>query len=79
VVNVPIIHYSVEWWNSLHQGASIMKFDKPSIHWSMLMPLLLMALAFQFYYASTLFQSCRGELLKRERNSKWVTELNEGG
>ncbi len=43
------------------------------------MPLLLMALAFQFYYASTLFQSCRGELLKRERNSKWVTELNEGG
>ena len=79
VVNVPIIHYSVEWWNSLHQGASIMKFDKPSIHWSMLIPLILMALAFQFYYASTLFQSCRGELLKRERNSKWVAELNEGG
>jgi heme exporter protein C len=78
VVNVPIIHYSVEWWNSLHQGATIMKFDKPSIHWSMLIPLLLMALAFQVYYFLTLFQSCRGELLKRERNSRWVTELNGG-
>ncbi|MFT4606366.1 MAG: heme exporter protein C [Urechidicola sp.] len=78
VVNVPIIHYSVEWWNSLHQGATIMKFDRPSIHWSMLIPLLLMALAFQVYYVLTLFQSCRGELLKRERNSKWVTELNGG-
>lgn len=78
VVNVPIIHYSVEWWNSLHQGATIMKFDKPSIHWSMLMPLLLMALAFQVYYTLVLFHSCRGELLKRERNSKWVTELNGG-
>jgi heme exporter protein C len=78
VVNVPIIHYSVEWWNSLHQGATIMKFDRPSIHWSMLIPLLLMALAFQVYYALALFQSCRGELLKRERNSKWVTELIGG-
>ncbi|MFT5549603.1 MAG: heme exporter protein C [Gammaproteobacteria bacterium] len=78
VVNIPIIHYSVEWWNSLHQGPSIMKFDKPSIHWSMLIPLLLMALAFQVYYVLTLFQSCRGELLKRERNSKWVAELSEG-
>ena len=34
VVNVPIIHYSVEWWNSLHQGPTVTKFDKPSIHWS---------------------------------------------
>jgi heme exporter protein C len=75
VVNIPIIHYSVEWWHSLHQGPTITKFDKPSIHWSMLVPLLLMALAFQFYYALTLFHRCRAELLRRERNSKWVEEL----
>jgi len=75
MVNIPIIHYSVEWWNSLHQGATITKFDKPSIHWSMLIPLLLMALAFQVYYVLALFQSCRVELLQRERNSKWVEEL----
>jgi heme exporter protein C len=76
VVNIPIIHYSVEWWNSLHQGPTVTKFDKPSIHWSMLIPLLLMALSFQVYYVLALFQSCRVELLQRERNSKWVEELN---
>ena len=76
VVNIPIIHYSVEWWNSLHQGPTVTKFDKPSIHWSMLLPLLLMALAFQVYYVLALFQRCRAELLLRERNSKWAQELN---
>jgi len=76
VVNIPIIHYSVEWWNSLHQGPTVTKFDKPSIHWSMLLPLLLMALAFQVYYILALFQRCRAELLLRERNSKWVQELS---
>jgi heme exporter protein C len=75
VVNIPIIHYSVEWWHSLHQGPTVTKFDKPSIHWSMLLPLLLMALAFQVYYALALFHRCRAELLRRERNSKWVEEL----
>ena len=44
VVNIPIIHYSVEWWSTLHQGATVTKFDKPSIDVSMLIPLLLMAL-----------------------------------
>jgi len=75
MVNIPIIHYSVEWWNSLHQGPTVTKFDKPSIHWSMLIPLLLMALAFQVYYVLALFQNCRAVLLQRERNSKWVEEL----
>jgi len=77
VVNIPIIHYSVMWWNTLHQGPTITKFDTPSIHWSMLIPLLLMALAFQVYYLLTLFRRCRAELLQRERNSKWVEELSE--
>jgi len=76
VINIPIIHYSVEWWNSLHQGPTVTKFDKPSIHWSMLLPLLLMALAFQVYYVLALFQRCRAELLLRERNNKWVQELS---
>ncbi|MCP4389455.1 MAG: heme ABC transporter permease, partial [Gammaproteobacteria bacterium] len=75
VVNIPIIHYSVEWWHSLHQGASLSKFDKPSMPPSMYVPILLMAIAFQFYYALALFHKCRAELLQRERNSKWVEEL----
>ncbi len=75
VVNVPIIHYSVEWWHSLHQPASLSKFDKPSMPPSMYVPILIMVLAFQFYYALALFHKCRAELLVRERNSKWVEEL----
>ena len=75
VVNVPIIHYSVEWWHSLHQGASLTKFEKPSMPPSMYVPILIMALAFQVYYVLALFQKCRVELLQRERNSRWVEEL----
>ena len=76
VVNIPIIHYSVEWWNSLHQGPTITKMGKPNMPPSMYVPLLIMALSFQIYFVLALFQSCRAEILKRERNSKWVEELN---
>ena len=75
VVNIPIIHYSVEWWHSLHQGASLSKFEKPSMPPSMYVPILIMALAFQIYYVLALFHKSRAELLQRERNSKWVEEL----
>jgi heme exporter protein C len=75
VVNIPIIHYSVEWWNTLHQGPTVTKLDKPSIHVSMLIPLLLMALAFQLYYFTVVLMRARVELLDRERRSAWVQEL----
>lgn len=77
VVNIPIIHYSVEWWNTLHQGPTVTKFDAPSIHLSMLIPLLLMALAFKLYYVVLVLLRSRCEVLERERNSKWVQELVE--
>lgn len=72
VVNIPIIHYSVEWWNTLHQGPTVTKMDKPSIHVTMLVPLLLMALAFKVYYLIALILRARVELIQRERNSQWV-------
>ncbi len=78
VVNIPIIHYSVEWWNTLHQGPTVTKMDKPSIHISMLIPLLEMAFAFKFYYAIVMLQAARTELLKRERTAQWVKALAEG-
>jgi heme exporter protein C len=77
VVNIPIIHYSVEWWNTLHQGPTVTKFDAPSIALSMLIPLLLMAVAFKLYYAVLVLLRARCEVLERERNSKWVEELVE--
>lgn len=77
VVNIPIIHYSVEWWNTLHQGATVTKLDKPSIHIDMLIPLLVMAGAFKVYYFITLLLRCRNELLEREPNGKWIDDLLE--
>ncbi|BCX88882.1 heme exporter protein C [Methylomarinovum tepidoasis] len=74
-VNIPIIHYSVEWWNTLHQGPTVTRFDKPAIHPSMLWPLLLMAFAFQLYFFTVLLLRARSEILWRERRSRWVREL----
>jgi len=78
VVNIPIIHYSVEWWNTLHQTATITKFDKPSMDISMLIPLLLMAVSFKLYYGAVVLMRARAELLERDRNARWVQELIEG-
>ena len=77
VVNIPIIHYSVEWWNTLHQGATVTKLDKPSIHIDMLIPLLLMALAFKLFYIAVVLIRARNEVLYRDRNRRWVRELIE--
>lgn len=75
VVNIPIIHYSVMWWNTLHQGPTVTKLDAPSIATSMLIPLLLMAAAFMAYFAAAVLMRVRNEILERERNRRWVAEL----
>jgi heme exporter protein C len=75
VVNIPIIHYSVEWWNTLHQGPTVTKMDKPSIHLSMLIPLLIMAVGFKLYYLTVVLMRARVEVLDRERRSAWVKDL----
>jgi heme exporter protein C len=74
LVNVPIIHYSVQWWNSLHQGATVAKLGKPEMPGSMLWPLLSMFLGFMLFYGAVLCVRLQGEVLNRERQSKWVRE-----
>jgi heme exporter protein C len=74
VVNVPIIRFSVEWWNSIHQTPSVMKMDRPSMPTEMLVPLLAMLLGFTLYFVAVLLVRLRGEILRRERNAKWVRE-----
>ncbi|MGH8284859.1 MAG: heme ABC transporter permease, partial [Steroidobacteraceae bacterium] len=74
IVNVPIIHYSVEWWNSLHQAPSVMKFGRPTIPPSMLVPLLMMLLGFTLYFVAVLLTRLRGEVLRRERAASWLKE-----
>jgi heme exporter protein C len=75
VVNVPIIHYSVEWWNTLHQGPTLTKFDSPSITLDMLWPLLTMVLAYTVFFAAIAAQRIRAELLHREKGAQWVAGI----
>jgi len=75
VVNVPIIHYSVTWWNSLHQAPSVMRMDKPAMPPSMLLPLLLMLLGFTLLFVALLLVRLRGEVLARERAASWIREV----
>jgi heme exporter protein C len=71
-VNVPIVKYSVDWWTSLHQGASIMKLGKPSIDASMLTPMFVMLVAFVLFFAAVTCDRLRAEILRRERNPSWL-------
>jgi heme exporter protein C len=77
VINIPIIHYSVEWWNTLHQPATITKLDKPSMHISMLKPLLLMVLGSQLLYFYILLVRVKSGILNRESRASWVAKLIE--
>jgi heme exporter protein C len=78
VVNLPIIHYSVEWWNSIHQGPSLIKLDTPSIASDMLWPLLVMIVAYQLLFFGILMTSVRTQVLEREKNSRWVSDMLAG-
>ena len=75
VVNVPIIHYSVEWWNTLHQGTTLITREGPKMSSDMMWPLLLMILGFNLFYGFIVLTASRREVLEREHNSNWTREL----
>jgi heme exporter protein C len=64
-INIPIIKFSVDWWNTLHQPASVLRFDGPAIAFSMLWPLLVMAVAFTFLFTTLDLMAIRNEILRR--------------
>ena len=72
VINIPIIKYSVDWWNSLHQGATFKLTAKPSMPAEMWLPLLIMLLGFYCFFGAVLLMRMRLEVLKREARSSWV-------
>jgi heme exporter protein C len=72
---VPIIHYSVVWWNTLHQAPSVTKMGAPTISASMLVPLLMMILGFTLFFAAVLLIRVRGGVLRRERSAVWIREV----
>jgi len=77
VVNVPIIYFSVKWWNTLHQGASVSMTKAPSMATTMLWGMLIMALAFWMYSIAMALYRVRAIILERERHATWVSELPE--
>lgn len=77
VVNVPIIYFSVQWWNTLHQGASVSLTKSPTMAATMLAGMLTMTFAFWMYCIATSLMRVRAIILERERRSEWVANLAE--
>jgi heme exporter protein C len=77
VVNVPIIYFSVKWWNTLHQGASVSLTRAPSMARTMLLGMLLMALAGWMYSIAVALMRVRAIMLERESGADWVRELKD--
>jgi heme exporter protein C len=75
-VNLPIIKWSVDWWNTLHQPASITRLDAPAVHPAMLTPLLLMAAGFMTYFVAVLLVRIRAELAIRRTRALMLSEAN---
>ena len=78
IVNVPIVHYSVEWWNTLHQGATIRLFAKSSIDPSMVAPLVAMTLGTKLWFVGSLLARTRAQVLELESGKDWVRRQASG-
>jgi heme exporter protein C len=76
-INVPIIYFSVKWWNTLHQGASVSLTKAPSMAKIMLLGMLIMALAAWLYTIAVALYRVRSLILERERHSEWAKTLME--
>jgi heme exporter protein C len=74
VINVPVIYFSVTWWNTLHQGASVSMTKSPSMAHTMLWGMLLMALSFWMYAIAVGLSRLRSIILERECASGWVQD-----
>ena len=81
IVNVPIVHFSVNWWNTLHQGSTVRLLGPSRIDSSMLWPLLLLALATHIWFFASVFARSRVSLLELEGGKEWARAeaLNAGG
>jgi heme exporter protein C len=75
IINVPIVHFSVNWWNTLHQGSTINVFGASKIAADMLWPLLVLTLATKLYYIASLCRRTRTDLLALEGSKDWVRTL----
>jgi heme exporter protein C len=79
VVNIPIIYFSVQWWNTLHQGASVSLTSAPTMAATMFAGMIIMAFGFWFYSIAAAMMRVRCIILERERGSEWVAQLIRSG
>jgi heme exporter protein C len=79
VVNIPIIKYSVEWWNTLHQPATFKLTEKPTMPAEMWVPLLLAVLGLYLLFGWLAFMRMQTEILVREGRTRWVRDLVQAG
>ena len=77
-INVPVIYFSVQWWNTLHQGATISMTAAPKMAATMLTAMLLMTLACWAYAFAVVFTRTRVIVIEREAHTAWVVELAQG-
>ena len=77
IINVPIIYFSVKWWNTLHQGSSINLTTSPTMAAIMLKGMLVMAVGFWLYSAAVIFMRVQREIEDRVRNTAWLNEFKE--
>src|SRR2546429_8026286 len=75
-VNLPIIKFSVDWWNTLHQPASVLRVEGPAIHPAILTPLLVMALAFVLLFVTLHLAAMRNEILRRRVRAMWLMQAH---
>jgi len=77
LVNVPIIKFSVDWWNTLHQPASVIRMGGPSMDRSFLIPLLVMAVAFSLLFLTLHLAAMRNEILRRRVRSLQMMQASK--
>lgn len=75
LIDLPIIHYSVYWWNTLHQGQTLSVFAKPKIDVTMLYPIVIMLFGFVSYVAWSVLMRARAEILQINHRQVWIKEL----
>jgi heme exporter protein C len=79
VAILPVIRFSVEWWNTLHQPASVLRMDGPTIHSSMLVPLFVMAAGFTALFFAMQLKAMRNEILRRRVKALTIVEVERAG
>src|ERR1700720_2256976 len=76
-INIPIIKFSVDWWNTLHQPASVLRLDGPTLDRAFLIPLLVMALAFTLLFLTLHLAAMRNEILRRRLRSLQMMQASQ--